>query len=303
MRILCPVLFGMSVVVLGGSLAGAQDAMPSPPKVIQITREWIKPGKMGMVHDRSEAAFVSLNNRAKLQGHYVALNSMSGKSRALYITRFPSLQAWEADNKVLATGAFATDFDRAASGDGELLDGMDQAVGFYNPDLSFHPHGDISHARYYEITSFRVRPGHRKDFADLTKMYKEALDKAGSSAHWAAYEVNYGADCCTYLSITARNSLSEIDDENAAFNKVMEAAGGEDGMAKIDQAFGQAIESSHSELFSINPKQSYPEDSWAKADPDFWKPRMKAASEASAPKPAAPKPAAQPAAASKPGTR
>jgi len=282
MRKMSPILLGMSLALAGGAIAGAQDAAPTPPKVLQITREWLKPGKSGMIHDRSEAAFVSLMNRAKLQGHYVALNSMSGKSRALYITRYPSFEAWEADNKILEKNS--AEFDHAVMADGELLDGLDQAVFTYDAELSYHPHPDVSHARYYEITVFHMRPGHHKDWYEVTKMYKAALDKAGSKAHWAGYEVAYGGEGGTFLAITARNSMTEIDQDMADFKKVMEAAGGDEGMAKLDEVFAQAVDSSRTELFSVNPKQSYAEEAWIKADPDFWKPK-KAAPEIAADKP------------------
>jgi len=289
-----PILLGISLSLAGSAFAAAQDAAATLPQVIQINREWIKPGKAGMAHDRTETAFVSLMNRAKLQGHYVALNSMSGKSRALYITRYPSFAAWEADNKILEKNG--AEFDHAIMADGELLDGLDAAVLTYDAELSYHPHADVSHARYYDITVFHMRPGHHKDWYDLTKMYKEALDKAGSKAHWAAYELAYGGEGGTFMTLTARNSMTEIDHDMADFKKVIEGAGDE-GMAKLDALFGQAIDSSRNELFSINPKQSYAEEAWIKSDPDFWKPK-KAAPETAAAKPAAPKPAAAPA---KPG--
>lgn len=291
MNIVRPILFG-TLFALSGALAAAQEeSAPGPPKVIQITREWIKPGKAGAVHDRSESAFVSLMNKSKLQGHYVALNSMSGKSRALYVTRYPSFEAWEKDNKIIEKNAtFGAEFDRAVMADGELLEGLDQAIFTYNQDLSYHPHPDVSHARYYELTVFHVKLGHRKDWNDVTKMYKDLCDKAGSSAHWATYEVAFGGDDGTYISITARNSLTEIDNGMAEFKKFIEAAGGEDGMNQLDEKYAQAVESAHTELFSVNPKQSYPEEAWAKADPDFWKPKMKTPEAASA-KPAVKAPA------------
>jgi hypothetical protein len=62
---------------------------------------------------------------------------------------------------------------------------------------------------------------------------------------------------------------------------------GEDGMKQLDDLFAATVDSSRSELFSINPKQSYVPDEWIKADPDFWKPKPAAA------------PAAKPAAAQK----
>src|SRR3974377_1689325 len=154
-----PILLGLSLAAIGTSIAAAQDATATPPKIIQIAREWLKPGRSGMVHDKSEAAFVAAMNKGKLQGHYVALNSLTGKSRALYITRYPSFAVWEADNKIVEKNtALAADLDRASVSDGELLDGIDQAVYTYDEALSYHPHPDVSHARYSKITIFHCPP-------------------------------------------------------------------------------------------------------------------------------------------------
>jgi hypothetical protein len=271
---LSPILLGLSVAATATSIAAAQDVTATPPKVIQLTREWIKPGKNGMVHDRSESAFVSLMNKAKLQGHYVALNSMSGKSRALYLTRYPSFAAWEADNKIVEkNAALQADFDRAAVNDGELLDGIDQAVFTYDEELSYHPHPDLSHARYYEISVFHVRPGHSKEWHEVSKMYRDACDKADIGAHWAMYSLAFGGEEGTYLALTHRDSLAEIDKTMADDKKFLEAVGGLEGMQKLDELFGQAVDTSHAELFSINPKQSYADEQWIKGDPEFWKPK------------------------------
>jgi hypothetical protein len=302
MKVTRSIVFGMSLIFAGGSLAAAQAAMSSPPKVIQIMREYLKPGKSGMAHDRSEAAFVTAANHAKLQGHYVALNSMSGKSRALYIVRYDSFEAWEKDNKLIdSTPAINAEFDRAIMADGELLESTDAGVFGYNEELSFHPNPDMSHARYYEISVFHVRPGHNKEWYEVTKMYKDACEKAQNGAHWGMYEVMYGAEGGTYIALTHRDSLTEIDTAMAGQKKFLEAIGGQDGMNKLDDLFGQAVDMSRSELFSINPRQSYADEAWIKADPDFWKQKpMKTAPESAATKP---KSTAQPAAASKPGTR
>jgi hypothetical protein len=294
-RILC-----LSLFVAGIGIAVAQDSSEmKPPAVIQINREWLKPGKSGAMHDRSEAAFVNLMNKGKLQGHYIALNSMSGKSRALYMTRYPSFEAWENDNQIFQKNAsLAGELDRAIVADSDFLEGMDSAVLVYNEELSLHPRPDFSHARYYELTAFKVRLGHEREFHEVTKMYKEACDKAGAALHWGAYEVTYGGESGTYIMLTHRDSLAEIDKERAESKKIMESMGGEDGAAKMDQMFAAAVESVRSELFTINPRQSYVDEATMKADADFWKPKV-AAAKASAS--AAAKPAT--AVAAKPASR
>jgi hypothetical protein len=107
-------------------------------------------------------------------------------------------------------------------------------------------------------------------------MVKEGNEKAGTSAHWGAYEIAYGGDDGTVIALTHRESLSEIDKGFDEAKKFAEAVGGEEGMRKLDDVCGQGIDTSHSELFAINPKQSYAEDAWIKSDPDFWKPKSKA---------------------------
>lgn len=290
----------LTLLAAGFGVAVAQDSSEmKPPAVIQINREWLKPGKSGAVHDRSEAAFVNLMNKGKLQGHYIALNSMSGKSRALYLTRYPSLEAWEKDNRIFDKNAsLAAELDRDIAADGELLEGMDSGVLVYNEGLSYHPRPDFSHARYYELTAFKVRLGHERDFREMTKSYKEALDKAGSGVHWGAYEMIYGGEAGTYIMLTHRDTLAEVDKEMAESKKIMEAMGGEEAAAKMDKAFAEAVESVRTELFSINPRQSYVDEATMKADADFWKPKV-AAGKASAS--AAQKPAT--AAAQKPASR
>ena len=125
MKKISPIVFSMSLIVAGAGMAAAQDAASTPPKVLQITREWVKPGKTGAIHDKSETAFVAASNRGKLQGHYVALNSMTGKARALYLFRYPSFDAMEQDQKIInKSAALTADFDRAAANDGDLLDGI-----------------------------------------------------------------------------------------------------------------------------------------------------------------------------------
>ncbi len=100
MKIVSPVLLGLSLAVIGSSFAAAQE-MQGPPKVLQITREFVKPGKTGAIHDKSESKFVAAMAAAKWPTHYIALNSLSGKSRALFLTGYPSFDAWDKDNKAI----------------------------------------------------------------------------------------------------------------------------------------------------------------------------------------------------------
>ena len=66
--------------------------------------------------------------------------------------------------------------------------------------------------------------------------------------------------------------MDVIDEGFAGQKKYVEAMGGEEGMAKLGALFGEAVDTSHSEIFAVNPKQSYVSEDWIKADAAFWKP-------------------------------
>jgi hypothetical protein len=266
-----PILLGISLAACASLTAVAQDSTPTVPQVLQITREYIKAGKNGMPHDKTEGAFVAALSRAKWPTHYIALNSLSGKSRALYLTSYPSFDAWEKDRAAQAkNAALSAELDRSNVADGELLDSVDQAVCTFNAELSYNPKADLSHARFMEVSLYHVRPGHDREFHEVVKMVIAGYQKAGTGAHWAVFDMNYGRPGGDYLVLSSKHSLAEID-TGFAEGKKFQGAMGEDGMKKLDELAAASIETSDHELFSVNPRQSYVDDAWINADPDFWK--------------------------------
>lgn len=271
-----PILLGLSLVVVGSSLAAAQDAAStsSIPRILQITREYTKPYKGGDAHDKTESAFVTAMSRANFPAFYVGMNSMSGKARSLYMTRYSSFAEWEKDNALQAkTPTLSADVERASIADGELLEEVDSAVYTFEEDLSFRPHNDLENHHFYQVFAFHVRPGHEKEWREVVKIVKDAHEKAGDGAHWGMYRLMFGGEGGTYVALSGDPSMSVIDDGFTGQKKYLEALGGEEGMAKLDALFGAAVDTSHSELFAVNPKQSYVSEDWIKKDAGFWKPK------------------------------
>jgi len=257
-----------------------------PPKVLTVTREFVKPGKGGVVHDKAESAFVQAFARVKWPTHYLAMNSVSGKPRVLFLTGYDSFEAWEKDiNAANKNAALSGALDHASVADGELLDSVDGGAWAYREDYSLRAPVEIPHMRYFEISVYRVKQGHRKDWDDGMKMVLAASQKASPDSHWACYEAAYGAPEGTYVFITPMKSAAEID-KAFAQNKDFMSAMGEEGMKKLEELSAASIESSESNLFMFNPKMSYVSDDWVKADPDFWKPKTAAAPAAAPKKPA-----------------
>ena len=269
-------LLGVSLVVTCSCIAMAQESSQegaSIPKVLQITREYTKPGKSGMVHERSESAFVQAMTRAKWPTHYLGMTSLSGKNRALFLTSYASFEAWEKDNLAVEKNTtLNAALDRALMADGELLDSEDQGVFFFRDDLSLRPMADLASMRYLEISSYHVRPGHTHEWDELVKMVKSAYEKAVPDAHWGTFQEMYGAEGGTFLVLTARKTLAEVD-RSFQEDQQFEAAIGEDGMRRLGELIRSTVESSSHQLFAFNPHMSYVPEEWIKADPDFWKPK------------------------------
>jgi len=267
-------LLGFYFLLGGLSMAAAQEPVP-PPKVLSVIREFVKPGKGGALHEKAESAFVQAMTRAKWPTHYLAVSSISGKPRVLFLTGFDSFEAWEKD--VQATQANTTlsaAVDRAAVADGDLLSDLDASALVYRDDYSLRSSVDITHMRYFEISVYRVREGHDADWDAIVKMVKAAYEKI-PDAHWAAYHARYGQDGNTYVIFTPMKSASEIDQGFAQSQQFM-ANMGEDGMKKFSELVAGAIELTQHNLFSFTPAMSYVADGWIKADPDFWKPKSHA---------------------------
>ena len=263
----------------GAGVVFAQDSaagLESPPKVLVIQREFVKPGKAGAIHEKSESAFVRAMSAAKWPQHYFGMTSLSGPSRALFFIAYDSFAAWEKDNRDTEHNAtLAAAFDHAQMADGDLLSAYDSSVWTYNEDLSLNTKGSIAEMRYMELTVFKVRPGHRHDWMELVKMYKEGYAKV-PSAHWATFESMYGMNNGgEYLVAIPRKSLAEVDQDMADQKQFADALG-EGGMKKLSELTAVCVESEQSNLFMFNPKMSYAPDAWVKADPGFWKPKMAA---------------------------
>ena len=282
MKKLSGVLLGLSLFLGMACVASAQENGQQmghkPPKVLTITREFIKPGKNGNAHDKTESLFVNAMTAAKWPTHYLAMDSLTGKPRSLFFTGYESFEAWQNDYiAVTKNPTLSEALDRANETDGALLDSAENSAFVYREDQSYNAEVDMPHMRMFEIEVFIVRPGHEKDWDDAVKLVMDAYKKGMPEAHWAMYQEMFGSSGGEYVVITPLKSAAEIDKAFADNPKFM-AAMGMEGMTKLSELSASAIQESFTNLFVFSPKKSYIDENWIKADPDFWKPKaMKAA--------------------------
>ncbi|HEY8793805.1 MAG TPA: hypothetical protein VIM15_02585 [Gemmatimonadaceae bacterium] len=244
-----------------------------PPKVVQIIREEVKPGK-GAAHAKVEAGWPRAFAKAKWPTHYLAMTSMSGPSEAWFLIGYPSMAAWEQDNQNSEKAtALTAQLDQLSARDGELLSNTRGVVATYIDSLSYKPHVDMPTMRYFQVLTFRVRPGHESDFMQAAKMFRTAYEKAKDlPAAWATYRVDFGMPGPVYLVFIPAKSLEEMDQHPAQDKAFGEAMGAENWKA-LNKIAADSYVNVESNLFALSPKMSYPPTEFAARDPDFWTPK------------------------------
>lgn len=280
-------LGGLAVALAGlAGLASAQEPV-GPPGVLVVRREEIKPGKMG-AHDKSAAAFLAVQNRIAAKARRLALLPVSGDDNVVvYFEPYADFAAFEAVNRefdqAIATSAAVRAEMDALERAGDVHASQRSAIYRLRADLSFRPRRmeDVGRARYFSVTTTRVKPGRGPDYVDWVKALNEAREKANADIHNSVYQVTTGAPMGTFLSIAALRSLSEIDatiaNLEATSKAVNTAMGGDEAARKQRMLLADMIAESTNTLYRIEPSISRPPEQLAAADPDFWRPKPSAA--------------------------
>jgi hypothetical protein len=265
----CFTLGGITLAPL--ALRAQDDGSNGPPKVLVIQREFTKPGKGGALHEKTEASYIHAMAVAGAKPRYLALVSLSGSSRALFFSGYPSLAAWEEENKSVERDAtLSAALDRANVADGDLLSETNSSVWIRRDDLSLNS-GNLLGVRYMEVRQFYIRPGHSREWDELVKLVIAGY-KGVPEMNWSTFEEQYGTGGHGFLVITRLKSMADADQMMAEDNGFAEALG-QEGLKKLSALEAACIESDQDNLFQISPKMSYPPESWVKAEPDFWKPK------------------------------
>ncbi len=255
----------------GPGMANAQDSKPNltPPNVLVVQREVVKPGMAGMVHQKSESAFVQAMQKAKSPDHYFAATSMTGPSRALFFLAYDSFADWEkSNNAMMNDSSLAPDMDSAQQEDGKLLSSFSTTVFRYQPDMSVGANVDLAQMRYMEITVIHIKPGHGAEWRELSKLHNQVYGQVPNT-HSAMWEEYFGDEGGVYIVTAPMKSLAEIDEHRVAAMKAWKSADS-DKKKKMADLEASSFVSIHTNLYSMDPKMSYVPDRWKTASPDFW---------------------------------
>ena len=268
MRKTCLSLTLLALAAGGAATALAQGMPTTQPKFLHIFREQVKPGRAAQ-HAKWEAGWPAAFEKAKSPYNYIALQSITGPPEVLYLSPLANQAAYGEMVAAENDPALAPELERLANGDQEFLSEQSAIQAVAMPDLSHGAFPDIGKMRYYEITTFRVRPGHQDAWIAATKAYKAATTRSAPGASWRTYEVVAGAPGGTYLIFSSVGSFAEFDKMMAEGEATMKGATPEE-MGVLGKFMKESVFSVSTNRYRVDPGQSYVNAETKSKDPAFW---------------------------------
>ncbi len=292
-KLLCTIA-GLSFALAGSLAARAQTpAAPPPPNLLNIETDNVKAYEMAP-YNKVAGEYPAVSARYKQPEHYLAMDSITGAPRAIYLFDYDSYESMQKQTEAfVGNGRVKDAFDALDAREAPYTSEVHNVIWHYRQDLSNNVAGaDLPHSHYWEIVIFHMKSGHDEQFDQLTKLYKEASAKIGrQNIPWATYEALQGAQDA-YLVLIPMTSLKD-EDAGLSSMQAFGAALGEEGARRMDRLSDEGVLSVEDNLYMVNPAASYINPDWVKADPGYWapKPVMKPAPKPAAGAAPAPKPA------------
>jgi hypothetical protein len=256
--------------------AVAQDDGARPaPKLIQIYREMVKPGR-GAAHAKLEAGWPKAYKASKNSAHYLAMTSITGPNEAWFVSGYDSYEAMEKQTKAEESDtALSAELSRLQAADGEFLESTRSITARFREELSLRPPLNMGSYRYLSVTTIRVRPGMGSKFIELRKIIKAAHEKAGMKDYYSVFEVQSGMSGPAFLIFVPMKSLKEVDEAGPLHTSAAyrEALGGDDGEKKMTELASAAVMSNEGAIFGFSPKMSVPPPEYLSGNADYWNPK------------------------------
>ena len=271
----------VSALVAGSTATTLAQGMPtSQPKFLHVVREQVKLGRT-FEHSRWEAGWPAAFEKAKSPDTYIALESVTGPAEVWYVIPFSTHAAYgESMAKQDADPVLSAELERLSRGDAEFVSEATAMDAQARPELSYGSFPDLAKMRFWEITTFRVKPGHGDDFAAIAKAWAAASARTAPGTSWRTYEVMAGAPSGTYLVFSSYGAFADFDKAAADGDATFKGLTFEERSA-LQKYDAEAALNSVTNRFRLDPRQSYVPAETRQKDPAFWTP--KAAAKATAP--------------------
>jgi hypothetical protein len=258
--------------LLAASAAVAQGLPTSQPTQVTIIREQVKLGR-GADHARIEAGWPAAFAKAKSPTYYLAMTSLTGASEAWFVVPYASNAAAGDEMKLDATDTvLAAELRRLSRADAEVLNESRTIQTMARPDLSHGAFPDMAKQRFWEVSLYRVRPGHDAEFEAAAKAYGAAAERVAPGVSYRVYAVTAGMTAPAYFIFASVESYAQFDQRTADGQKIFQSFT-PDELATINKFFTDAEINEESNRFQLDPQMSYVPAATRATDPSFWMPK------------------------------
>lgn len=266
--------FALLTVACGAPavLSGQGQGLPtSQPAMVTIIREDVKVGR-NAEHARIESGWPAAFGRVNSPDYYLAMVSLTGTPQAWFIIPAASNAAYGEQMRRFDNDAATTaELDRLSRADADVLEGFRRIQAMARPELSMGAYPDLAKQRFWEISVFRVRPGHEQEFDAAAKAYISAAQRSAPGVQFRTYQVLAGMLTPTYIIFSSVPSYADFDQMFANGMKLMQGANAEE-MAALQKFSSDAAISFETNRFRLDPKMSYVSAATRATDPAFWGP-------------------------------
>ena len=256
------------LLVLSSSVA-SQGLPASQPALLVVYREQVKPGHSG-AHAKSEAMWPAAYAKAKSQNYYLAMSSMTGMPVVWFVLPWASYDAMgKAMAKDEADPVLSAELARAHEADGPHIDNLPSLELMARPDLSHGAYPDMNRQRFWEISIWRIKPGHEEQFVAAAKTYKALATRLMPNAAWRAYQVTAGMPAPTFVIFSSVESLGAFDRNMSEDMAAMQQMTPEE-RATFTKFNSEDVMSVETNRFRLDPKMSYVSPDTRATDIAFW---------------------------------
>lgn len=268
MKKTCLRLTLLALVAGSATTALAQGVPTTQPKFLHIYRERVKVGRAGD-HAKWEAGWPAAFEKAKSKYNYIAVSSISGPPEVLYLAPFASQAAYGEMLAAEGDPVLGPELERLSKGDADFVEELAGLQAVAMPELSLGAFPDMSKVRFYEITTFRVKPGHYDAWVAATKAYKAAAARSAPGASWRTYDVVAGAPGGTYLVMSSLGAFAEFDKMMAEGEATWKGMTPQEAET-LGKFMKDSLVMTTTQRYRVEPAMSYVDAATKAKDPAFW---------------------------------
>lgn len=236
----------------------AQDWAPSgPPKVLSITTEVLKPGAAA-THEKTESGWPRAFTKANWPYHWLAVSSISGADRVLFLTGYKSFSDAQADDDQQGTlDWLRIEQEKLAIEDSVYVASKTHQTAVYLPELSLRSTMSLGSVRYLLITTIEVEPEHESKFRKQMQTQITSKQREPDGNRYATYRIVLGATETTFVILQPLQTMADIDQML---------------VAPVNNMTTTGVKNVRRDLMAFSPSMSYVSTEFAADNTQFWLP-------------------------------